>query len=971
MPFKVNQLVVLRNFALAASALLLISGCAVKRGKYDVPALNLPSQYAQAPNMVDASGQALSPAQVLSSPLSTALAEWWRLLGSEELNGLMDRALANNPDLRIAALRIAQSQARLGQAGADFLPSISMPIQMRTDYPEFGAGRGNANGINTTRATDQISLKADWRPDIWGETSSLYDSARMQVLRATYQRDDMQRTVAANVVITYLEYLSLNDRIRVARETEKSLGEMLASVDGRLEIGDATITEMEQQKAAVYSVQATIPLLVQQRQVVLSRLAGLVGAAPVALSLSDKGLDSAKFPAVLPGVPSALLLRRPDVRAVEARLLAADADIDVARTRLFPPLDLSAQAGYGTMLMSQLLTPQSLFWNTMGSLTVSIFDGGKRSREVEFAQAMHEELLETYVRVIYDAVREVDDSLSGINSIRKRMESQSMAADSSLRAWNYSQEVFMAGVVDYIVLLDTQRTYQRNMDDWYNVRLESYRNLTNLFSALGGGVTSGDAMPGMGGRPAKLAREIEYGAVLGETADDAGAIKPAGAEPLVVQFDETQFNRSKADGVDWDGKSWRGGEWLVELSGVYDRGAVLPAWRDLHARFPQLMGQHILLPQRQGVIKSEDKERASWYRLYIAAFADKKRAEEYCASLAAGQQRCEVVSSKSISGKGDFTAPPLSAQNAISEAVVMAVKTGKAEIAANNVPQQQAGAADKAPLQILSPVPAGKKTGNENTSLADTPERLIELWLKDWNERNVDGYLSHYDVGFRPEKDKDRTAWEINRRKRIGEASAIKVRVKKLQLQLLSERMATAHFVESLQVGNYKKTSYKKLLLLRSVLDDEWRIWEERELSKADADAQAVVKAKPEKTSGESGVIEASVPVQAVPVINKFEGVDWSGPQFWLVEMTDVRDRKDVAAAWRDLLARFPEQMKNLAMLPRRQEAQPGTGEESGYRLLLAKFSEQDAAEKFCTSLREGSLHCGVVSSQSLTGKEP
>ncbi len=964
-----RQFVFLRYIALAI-AVLFVSGCAVKRSQYDVPALNLPSQYAKAPNVADAFGQALSPAQVLSSPLSTVLAEWWRLLGSEELNGLMDRALANNPDLRIAALRIAQSQARMGQAGADFLPSISMPIQMRTDYPEFGAGRGNASGINTTRATNQVSLKADWRPDIWGETSSLYDSARMQVLRATYQRDDMQRTVAANVVITYLEYLSLNDRLRVARETEKSLGEMLASVDGRLEIGDATITEMEQQKAAVYSVQATIPLLQQQRQVVLSRLAGLVGAAPVALNLSDKGLDSAKFPAVLPGVPSALLLRRPDVRAVEARLLAADADIDVARTRLFPPLDLSAQAGYGSMIMSQLLTPQSLFWNTMGSLTVSIFDSGKRSRDVEFARAMHEELLETYVRVIYDAVREVDDSLSGINSIQKRMESQSMAADSSLRAWNYSQEVFMAGVVDYIVLLDTQRTYQRNMDDWYNVRLESYRNLTNLFSALGGGVTSGDAMPGEGVRPAKLAREIEYGAVLGETEDDSGAAKHSGAESLAVQLDTTQFNRGEAEGVDWDGKSWRGGEWLVELSGVYDRGAVLPAWRDLHARFPQRMEQRILLPQRQGLVKSEDRERASWYRLYISSFSDKKKAEEYCAGLAAGQQRCEVVSSKSISGKGDFASPPLSAQNAISEAVVMAVKTGKADIAANNVPQQSAGGADKAPQQVLTPVPAGQKTGNEITAQANTPERLVELWLKAWNERNVDGYLSRYDTGFRPEKDKDRAAWEMNRRKRIGEAAAIKVRAKNLQIQLQSERMATAYFVESLQVGSYKKTSHKKLLLLRSVLDDEWRIWEERELSKAEAEAQAIARTNSEKLSGKNEAIAEAVPVLAAPVINKFEGVDWSGPQFWLVEMTDVRDRKDVAAAWRDLLARFPAQMKNLAMLTRRQEHQSGANDGQVYRLLLAKFSEQSAAENLCASLREGNLHCGVVSSRSLGGKE-
>jgi NodT family efflux transporter outer membrane factor (OMF) lipoprotein len=957
-----NRFINLRKIVFATVALLLVPGCAVKRGQYDVPALNIPAQYAKAPNAVQASGGNATPEQVLSSPLSTVLAEWWRLLGSEELNGLMDRALANNPDLRIAALRIAQSQARLGQAGADFLPSISMPIQMRTDYPEFGAGRGNPGGLNnTTRATDQISLKADWRPDIWGETSSLYDSARMQVLRATYQRDDMQRTVAANVVITYLEYLSLNDRIRVARETEKSLGEMLASVDGRLEIGDATITEMEQQKAAVYSVQATIPLLEQQRQVVLSRLAGLMGAAPVALKLSDKGMDSAKFPAVLPGVPSALLLRRPDVRAVEARLLAADADIDVARTRLFPPLDLSAQAGYGTMVMSQLLSPQSLFWNTMGSLTVSIFDSGKRSRDVEFAQAMHEELLETYVRVIYDAVREVDDSLNGINSIQKRMESQSMAADSSLRAWNYSQEVFMAGVVDYIVLLDTQRTYQRNMDDWYNVRLENYRNLTNLFSALGGGVTSGDAMPGDGERPAKLASEIEYGAVLPETGEQSGAESPSKTDVRTVRLDTTQPERRKTDGVDWDGKSWHGGEWLVELSGVYDRGAVLPAWRDLSVRFPQLVEKHSLLPQRQGQVKAGDKERASWYRLYITSFSDKKNAEQYCAVLAAGQQRCAVVSSRSISGKGDFAAPPVSAQNAISEAALLAVKTVKSKPSANSdLPPENAG----------SPVQS-KLTGETVSTPASTPELLVQLWQKDWTEKNVDSYLSRYDIGFRPENGKDRAAWEASRRQRISEAETIKVKLQNLMIELQSERMANAYFVETLQVGSYKKVSRKKLMLIRSVRDDEWRIWEEQEVSKAEADALAAVRAKAAKLQAQQAGSVGATDAPAVESGKKFGGIDWSEQEFWLVEMTDVHARSDIAAAWRDLLARFPAQMKNLAMLTRRQVQSAATNVAQGYRLLLAKFSEQGGAENLCAELRAGNLHCAVISSQSLTGKEP
>ena len=674
-----------RNSVLMTLSLLLLSGCAFKRDKYELPALNLPAQYTKSPSAVDAPhalNNSPRPSTAASLLLNVKLTEWWRLLGSQELNHLMDRALANNPDLRISTLRIAQSKARFSQSGADKLPAISMPVQSSTSYPENGAGNGRANGNNKSKTIHQFSLKGVWRPDIWGETAALNESAELQLLRATYQRDDMQRNVVANMVVAYLEYLSLNDRLRVARETEKSLSEMLASVDGRLKMGDATITELEQQKAAVYSVKATIPVLEQQREIVLNRLAALLGSAPVELKLSQNGLNSVAFPQVLPDMPSALLLRRPDVRAAEFRLLSADADIDVARARILPPLDLTAQIGYGSMHLSQMLLPQSLFWNTIANLTVSIFDSGKRFREVDFARAVHEELLETYVRVIYDAVREVDDSLSGLNYMGKRLETQGLATDSALHAWNYSQEAFMAGAVDYLVLLDTQRTYQRNLDDWHNVRLDRYRSLVNLFNALGGGILNND-----------LSVDEE---TFIQSLTAASSLRAASAE-------RNQDEANKPGSIDWTGSLLKDGKpnWLVELSGVYDGAAVLPAWRDLNTRFPREIESYSLLPQRQDQITVRDRERASWYRLFVAGLPDKQAAESFCALLSAGHQRCSVVSSESISGKGDFIAPPALTQQISSAtwAVPAAMTTDLSNNSAkepspSNVSQDAAGQQD-------------------------------------------------------------------------------------------------------------------------------------------------------------------------------------------------------------------------------------------------------------------------------------
>ena len=984
-----QRLPYLRNIAFTVSCFLFLAGCAAKRDGYHVPAPDLPEQYAKAPSATDKGNPENAPAYTPASsfPLDAALVEWWRLLGSQELNGLMDRALANNPDLRIAVLRIAQSKARLDQAGADKAPAITMPAQVKNEYPESGIGRGNASGKNKSRTTHQISVRGDWRPDIWGETYSLYESAEMQLLRAIYQRDDMQRTVVANMVAGYMEYLSLNDRLRVARETEKSLGEMLASVNARLEAGDATVTEMEQQKAAVYSVKATIPVLEQQREVALNRLASLAGSAPVALKLSDSGLDSAKFPPVLPGVPSALLLRRPDVRAAEARLLAADADIDVARARVLPPLDLTAQAGYGSMYMSGLFTPQSLFWSAIANLSATIFDSGKRAREVEFSEAVHEELVETYVRVVYDAVREVDDSLSAIDLMGKRLEAQGVAADASLLAWNFSQEAFMAGAVDYLVVLDTQRTYQRNLDDWYNVRMERYRGLVNLFSALGGGVAPGgdtrdrDAMPGEGAL---------------QKAGKATAQDRAGGVPSLVDLAANarvgRESRALAQRIDWAGNLLQDSAWLVELSGVYDRSAVLPAWRDLNARFAREAGSLVLFPQRQGQVNAAGKERASWYRLFAGIFTGKKMAEEFCAALRAGHQRCGVVSRQSLAGKGDFVAPPPQPGSLAADAGWAAVQPATAQpgqqvgqqpgqataetiraqpgqdteavavaetARAGTSREAEAPAEERATPEITQPAEIMRQA--EAVSAPDTPpEALVERWMKDWSEKNVEGYLSRYDTSFQPAGRKGREAWEAKRRRRIGEAASIRVRAENLKIQRGGELMATARFVEILEVGNYKKISRKELSLIRYDRHGEWKIRGEKEVTMAEA-------ARAEAQQDAVAALAADQQGKAF-----FDGMNWSGRQFWLAELPDVHDRDAVAAAWRELRARFNDQMKGRTVHPRRQSRGGDTaeGHASRYQLFIAKFPEKKLADEFCAMLRARQQRCGVASSQSFAGKD-
>ena len=673
-------------------------------------------------------------------------------------------------------------------------------------------------------------------------------------------------------------------------------------------------------------------------------------------------------------------------------------------------------------------------------------------------------------------------------------------------------------------------------------------------------------MPGEGARPAPLAGEQDYGAALADAGampmdgNDAAYSRAGGVPSLADLVADAQRGKEVGkivDEIDWAGDSlWRGA-WLVEISGVYERSAVLPAWRDLNARFFRRLEGMILLPQRQGQVSVAGKERTSWYRLFVATFSSKKTAEEFCTALRAGQQRCGVVSPQSLAGKGDFVVPsehprsvaagvgavasmadaaspgkneypdmaqgkdeqqpqvqaeqPVVAQTApqtvsqarqATETEAMRAQRGQNAVAATEAGTTQASVAQEAEVSAKKQAapeaaqPAAAEAAQIPASSPETPagspETLVERWMKDWAEKNIEGYLSRYDIGFRPGNEKDREAWETKRRSRIGEATSIRVHAENLKIQQQGELVATARFVEILEVGSYKKTSWKKLSLIRRDRDGEWKIREEKEVTKAEIEAQAAAEAEAAKlqakreTDAEAARMKAERQAQikaekqaaaeeenarleeeskaakvkareeaqaeaarvaaekkakaetdaqaaaeakaaklkarreaeaekirlkaelsaqakaeklaakiarqeakaeavrakaeqkahaalAETQQNKerFDGMDWSDQQFWLVEMTDMYDRNAVPAAWRDLRTHFSEQMQNRTIHPRCQDGMGDAGEDHAlrYQLFIARFSEKQLAEEFCAMLRAGQRRCGVVSSQSFAEK--
>ncbi len=582
----------------------------------------MPEQYKNTPESVDDLDDEADPVEANKVTKSAEAAqqanleEWWRTFGNSELIELIDRGLANNSDVRIATIRLAQAKSRSDQAHAGIFPTVTAPLGESVGSIPVGTGTAG----NTKQKSYQASLLGNWRVDIWGEQSSTAESAKYQLWQAAFESDNVQRNMTAGLASNYIELLSLNDRLRLAGKTEAVLRSMLTATKVRVNVADATVNELDQQKMTFFSARSALHTLEQQRESALSSIAFMVGTVPESLKLSNGGLDALYLPSVVPALPSSLLFRRPDVRMAEARLLAADADVDVARARILPPLDLTSQAGYSGAAMAQLFQPSALFWNAISNVTVSIFDSGKLASQKENAQAVHEEMVENYARTIYQAVSEVENALSNIRLTSQRLNVQQKVTATARRAWGNSAEAYAIGSIDYMALLEARRAYYRQQEEYQQVRMTLFKGYISLFQSLGGGFSASDQMPGKGVRPLTAKNQ----------------------SPGVT-------TKKLFTGVDWDAVPEDSSTpyWQVELSGLYHSATIDSTWRDLRTRYSKQMKNLFLRPRLQGKVEDSTEGRMAWYRLYISKFATPDSALELCATLQANYQRCRVVSSQS------------------------------------------------------------------------------------------------------------------------------------------------------------------------------------------------------------------------------------------------------------------------------------------------------------------------------------
>ncbi len=407
--------------------------------------------------------------------------DWWHGFGSERLDALIAEAERNNDDLAGAMARVQEADAQARIAGAALLPSLDAGATATRERAQVsGVGPRVYNVFNP-------ELSASYELDFWGKNRALRDAARAAAVASRYDRQTVALTVISSVATTYFQALELRDRIEVARQNLDNGRRILKGFKLEQSAGTATGLDVAQQETAVALLDAALPPLLQEFRQTVYALAVLIGRTPESVDVDMGTLTNLTSPAVIEGLPSQLLARRPDVAEAEQQLIAANADITVARAALFPSIELTAGGGNESSALTSLVSPPNRVYALTAGLTQPIFHGGALRGQVAYSNARYTELLTSYHKTVLTAFSNVESALVAARQTAEQQRRQSDAVTTARRAFEFAQIQMSAGTVNILTVLNTENALFSAQDELVQVNYLHLQSLVNLFTALGGG----------------------------------------------------------------------------------------------------------------------------------------------------------------------------------------------------------------------------------------------------------------------------------------------------------------------------------------------------------------------------------------------------------------------------------------------------------------------------------------------------
>ncbi len=477
-----------------ATTVVFLASCSVGPN-YKRPAVNVPAAYRDPgePNPTSSQPQpatkapipapATTAADTNGSPV-TSLAEekWWDVFQDKELQDLIRIALKNNYDVRIAAARVLQAQAQLGITRADQFPTLT--------------GGGNVTGARNPAVgpipayestLGEVAATASWNLDFWGRYRRATEAARATLLANEWAQRAVVSTLVADVASSYFQLRQLDRQLEISKNTLASRQDSLNLTKTLEEHGMNSLLDVRQSEQLVYTAAAEIPDLERQIQQQENAISILLGNDPGGIPRGLKLTEQPHSPEVPVGVPSALLERRPDIREAEQNLVAANAQIGVARAAYFPQISLTGTAGYESAKLTDLFQGPAGVWSLAGSLVQPIFEGGRLKSGVNLAEAQHEELLLTYQQTIQGAFRDVSNALIAYQKYREFRIQEQQLVDSAQDAAHLSEIRFKAGTADYLEVLTNETNSFSAELNLAQAQGNELIALVQLYQALGGG----------------------------------------------------------------------------------------------------------------------------------------------------------------------------------------------------------------------------------------------------------------------------------------------------------------------------------------------------------------------------------------------------------------------------------------------------------------------------------------------------
>jgi NodT family efflux transporter outer membrane factor (OMF) lipoprotein len=412
--------------------------------------------------------------------------DWWRDFRSKELTGLMEEAQAANFDVAAAIARIIQADAASKIAGAPLFPSVDLNANATRTRSSQATGTGTGGGGGSERVNYTAVLNASYEIDFWGKNRAISEAAQENAIASRFDRDTVVISTEVSVATAYFLVLSSQDRLRIARQNVEAANRVLTLIKQRFEAGTASALEVAQQETLLAQQRAQIPPLDQILRQNVATLALLVGRAPALVKVRGGSLFRLGIPRVTAGMPSELLIQRPDIRFAEAQLASADASVLAARAAFFPSISLTGQYGIASTALKNLFTPQAILYQVAANLAQPIFDGFRLEGQLEQARGRQLELLSNYRKSIISGFTDVERALIAIaeNAELERLQQQVVTA--SRQAFNIAESRLREGTVDLTTVLITQQALFNAQDNQVVARLARLQAVLSLYQALGG-----------------------------------------------------------------------------------------------------------------------------------------------------------------------------------------------------------------------------------------------------------------------------------------------------------------------------------------------------------------------------------------------------------------------------------------------------------------------------------------------------